>query len=45
LRDLTWLDRTGNVTPEPWDAVEISPPIVWSEMEPIFRNARGGEHF
>jgi hypothetical protein len=28
LSDLTCCDKTGNVTPEPCEAVEMRPPIV-----------------
>lgn len=41
-RDLTWADKTGNVTPDPWEAVEMRPAMVWSEMEPMLGIASGG---
>jgi hypothetical protein len=42
VRERTCLERTGKVTPEPCDAVEINPPRVWSEIEPMLGRARGG---
>ena len=40
--DLTCWEITGNVTPEPCEAVEMRPPIVWSEMDPMLRKATAG---
>lgn len=39
---MTWADKTGKVTPDPWVAVEMRPAIVWSEMEPTLGIASGG---
>ena len=42
LRERTCWESTGNVTPDPCEAVEMSPPMVWSEMDPMLGSARGG---
>lgn len=41
-KDWTAVERTGKLMPVPWDAVEMSPPTVCSEIDPTLDMLRAG---